>query len=102
MLKLHAILKDAMKIALVKTLLCACALVVSSLSASAQTAGGESACRADFMKFCSHASGKSNDMLACVMANQSRYSDVCKKELQARAAAGNGLMATGKVGSPLQ
>ena len=91
--------KDAMKNALIKTLLCACALIASSLSSSAQTAAGEAACRADFMKFCSETSGKSDDMLACAKANQSRYSDVCKKELQARAAAG---FSTGKVGNSLR
>jgi hypothetical protein len=51
------------------------------------------------MKFCSETSGKSDDMLACAKANQSRYSDVCKKELQARAAAG---FSTGKVGNSLR
>ena len=94
--------KDSMKNPLAKTLFCACALVVSSMPVSAQTAAGEAACRADFMNYCSQASSKSSDMLACVMANQSRYSDVCKKELAARAAAGKGLTATGQVGSSMR
>lgn len=88
-----------MKNALVKTLFLACALVGSSLPTSAQTQVGEAACRADFMKFCPQASIKNSDMIACLKAKQPQFSDVCKKELQARAAAG---FTTGQVGSPLQ
>jgi hypothetical protein len=70
---------------MLKSILCALAFAVGSITATAEAATPQeqAACRSDAMKFCSDHIGKPTEMSACLRDNKQSLSEPCRKVIEA-------------------